>query len=215
MVLAVLGLCQAAQISLVDSLHLANAAAGLEVERFGVEPVSRVDIARELARGHRDSSMPITLDHLLVQVQAYRRAGRSIVFTNGCFDLLHVGHVTLLEEAARLGDILIVAINGDASVRKLKGLARPMIGQDDRARMLCALSCVDHVVIFEDDTPHFLLRAIQPDVLVKGGTTDHIVGREIVEAYGGCSAHTATVAGLSTTLLIQRMEIQQIAETNG
>ena len=205
MVLAVLGLCQAAQIPLVDSLQLANTAAGLEVERFGVEPLARGDIARELVRGHRESAFPVTLDQLLVQVQAHRRAGRSIVFTNGCFDLLHVGHVTVLEEAARLGDVLIVAINSDASVQRLKGTERPIIGETDRARMLAALACVDHVLVFDDDTPVRLLNALRPDVLVKGGSTDHIVGREIVEAYGGKVVRTSEIPGMSTTRLVRQL----------
>ena len=205
MVLAVLGLCLAEKLPLVDSLHLANAAAGLEVERFGVEPVTRAEIARELARDHAASRPPMTLDQLLIQLQQDRQANRTIVFTNGCFDLLHVGHVSLLEEAAAQGDVLIVAINSDASVRKLKGTARPIIGETDRARMLAALACVDHVLVFDDDTPHRLLEAIRPDVLVKGGTTGHIVGREIVEAYGGRIVQTTTIDGLSTTDLVQRL----------
>ena len=206
MVLAVLGLCFATGQPLIGSLHVANAAAGLEVERFGVEPITRSEIARELTRDHTDSRQPVTLDQLLIQVQAHRQAGRTIVFTNGCFDLLHVGHISLLEEAGRQGDVLIVAINSDASVRKLKGSERPIIAQSDRARMLAALACVDHVLIFDDDTPHRLLEAIRPDVLVKGGTTGHIVGREIVEAYAGRIVRTGTTPGLSTTNLIQRIE---------
>jgi D-beta-D-heptose 7-phosphate kinase/D-beta-D-heptose 1-phosphate adenosyltransferase len=205
MVLSMLGLCLAAEIPLVDSLHLANAAAGLEVERFGVEPITRSEILRELDRSQIESRQPMSLDQLRIRVDEYRRAGQSIAFTNGCFDLLHVGHVSLLEEASRLGDVLIVAINSDASVRKLKGSERPIIGERDRARMLAALACVDHVLVFDDDTPHRLLDAIRPDVLVKGGTTGHIVGREIVEAYGGQIVRTDASAGVSTTDLVLRV----------
>lgn len=204
MVLSVLGLCQAAGVPLVESLQLANAAAGLEVERFGVEPINRTDIAHELDREKSTTSGPLSLDEVVLHVERHRQKGKSIVFTNGCFDLLHVGHISLLEEAARLGDVLIVAINSDASVRQLKGSERPIIGEHDRARMLAALACVDHVLIFDDETPCRILDAIKPDVLVKGGTTGHIVGREIVEAYGGKIWQTATVAGFSTTRIVEQ-----------
>jgi D-beta-D-heptose 7-phosphate kinase/D-beta-D-heptose 1-phosphate adenosyltransferase len=207
MVLSMLGLCFAAQVPLVESLELANAAAGLEVERFGVEPITRTEIARELDREKSTMSGPVSLEELTPHTDRYRRDGKSIVFTNGCFDLLHVGHISLLEEAARQGDVLIVAVNGDASVRRLKGSERPIIGETDRARMLAALSCVDHVLIFDDDTPHRLLDAIKPDVLVKGGTTGDIVGSEIVENYGGQVLRTAAVPGLSTTAITQRMKV--------
>jgi D-beta-D-heptose 7-phosphate kinase/D-beta-D-heptose 1-phosphate adenosyltransferase len=140
-------------------------------------------------------------------VQSYRAQKKRIVFTNGCFDLLHVGHVTYLQEAARLGDLLIVAINADSTVRKLKGADRPVIAQEQRAAMLAALSCVTHVVVFEEPTPHALLQALRPDVLVKGGTytTDEVVGHEIVEAYGGTVCVTGMTPGVSTTQLVQRI----------
>jgi D-beta-D-heptose 7-phosphate kinase/D-beta-D-heptose 1-phosphate adenosyltransferase len=211
MVLAMLGLCFSDEIPLVDSLHLANVAAGLEVERFGVEPISREVIDRELNRD-RGPQGAIALEELLSVVAEHRRAGRSIVFTNGCFDLLHVGHVTMLQEAAESGDVLVVAINSDDSVRRLKGTERPIIGEQDRARMLAALACVDHVLIFDDDTPERLLAEIRPEVLVKGGTTGHIVGREIVEAYGGRIARTTTVPELSTTELVQRLRLHVASE---
>jgi D-beta-D-heptose 7-phosphate kinase/D-beta-D-heptose 1-phosphate adenosyltransferase len=207
MVLAVLGLCQAAGVPLIESLQLANAAAGLEVERFGVESITRNEISRELAHGKSMTSGPLSLDELVRLVNIHRRVGRSIVLTNGCFDLLHVGHISLLEEAAKLGDVLIVAINSDASVRELKGRERPIIGENDRARMLSALASVDHVLVFDDDTPHRLLQSIKPDVLVKGGTTGYIIGREIVEAYGGQVVRTAAIPGSSTTAITQRMRV--------
>jgi D-beta-D-heptose 7-phosphate kinase/D-beta-D-heptose 1-phosphate adenosyltransferase len=206
-VLAVLGLCQAAGVPLIESLQLANAAAGLEVERFGVESITRNEISRELAHGKSMTSGPLSLDELVRLVNIHRRVGRSIVLTNGCFDLLHVGHISLLEEAAKLGDVLIVAINSDASVRELKGRERPIIGENDRARMLSALASVDHVLVFDDDTPHRLLQSIKPDVLVKGGTTGYIIGREIVEAYGGQVVRTAAIPGSSTTAITQRMRV--------
>ena len=161
--------------------------------------------ARPLLRGEAVAKL-VTLDEAECLAAEYRRTGRTVVFTNGCFDLLHVGHVSLLEEAAQLGDVLIVAINSDASVRKLKGAARPIIPEHDRARMLAALGCVDHVLIFDEDTPCQLLHAFQPDVLVKGGTTPHIVGQEIVTAYGGQVVRSGEVPGLSTTALLARLQ---------
>jgi len=117
---------------------------------------------------------------------------------------LHVGHVAYLSEAARLGDVLVVGVNSDASVRKLKGAGRPAITEADRAAMLAALACVQHVVIFDEDTPHALLHAIRPDVLVKGGTysPSEIVGHEIVESYGGAVCVTSVVDGISTTKIL-------------
>ena len=214
MVLAALGLCHAARVPLGDSLTLANAAAGLEVERFGVEPVSRAEIAAELQRGSASSPKRVSLEESIRLMASHRREGRTLVFTNGCFDLLHVGHVALLEEAAQLGDVLLVAINSDASVRKLKGTERPIIGEQDRARMLASLECVDHVLIFDDDTPHRLLHAIRPDVLVKGGTTTDIVGREVVEAYGGRVVRSSTIPGLSTTALVSRLQFRSRSQSS-
>jgi D-beta-D-heptose 7-phosphate kinase/D-beta-D-heptose 1-phosphate adenosyltransferase len=146
----------------------------------------------------------LTLEELEPLAEAYRRQRKTLVFTNGCFDLLHVGHVRYLCEAAQLGDILIVAVNSDASVRRLKGNDRPVITAADRAAMLAALACVGHVLIFEDDTPHDLLRRLRPDVLVKGGTytPDEVVGKEIVEAYGGRVCVTGKSQGVSTTEIV-------------
>jgi D-beta-D-heptose 7-phosphate kinase/D-beta-D-heptose 1-phosphate adenosyltransferase len=205
MVMAMIGLCLAGGASPADAVRLANVAAGLEVERSGVAVVYRDEIRSELLLG-RDSPARkiVTLEHAAALAAEYRRHGEKVVFTNGCFDLLHVGHVAYLSEAARLGDVLVVGVNSDASVRKLKGAGRPAIAESDRAAMLAALACVHHVVIFGDDTPHALLHAIRPDVLVKGGTytTDEIVGHEIVEAYGGAVCVTGVVDGISTTNIL-------------
>jgi D-beta-D-heptose 7-phosphate kinase/D-beta-D-heptose 1-phosphate adenosyltransferase len=134
-----------------------------------------------------------------------------VVFANGCFDLLHVGHVTHLAEAALHGDVLFVGMNSDQSVRKLKGPDRPIVNERDRAAMLAALACVGHVVTFDEDTPHALLRAIRPDVLVKGGTYSpkQVVGREIVESYGGIVRVTGEVPGISTTKIVAGIEQQR------
>lgn len=134
------------------------------------------------------------------------RSGR-VVFTNGCFDLLHPGHVAYLDEARRLGDHLVVGVNTDASVRRLKGPGRPLVPQDDRALVLAGLAAVDAVTLFEEDTPLELIEALKPDVLVKGGDydLDGIVGREVVEAGGGEVRVIPFVPGHSTTDLIERI----------
>jgi len=131
-----------------------------------------------------------------------------VVFTNGVFDILHAGHVTYLEEARALGDVLVVGLNGDASVRRLKGPTRPINTQEDRARVLGALRCVDHVIIFDDDTPLAVITALIPDVLVKGGdyTRDTVVGADIVEQHGGTVVIIPLLEGRSTTSIIARSQ---------
>jgi len=133
--------------------------------------------------------------------------GRKVVFTNGCFDILHVGHIELLEAARRLGDVLIVGINSDASVRRLKGPHRPVTDETDRARILAALAVVDFIVIFGEDTPQVLIGEIIPDILVKGGdyNLDTIIGRDIVESHGGQIVVFPLVQGKSTSDLINKL----------
>lgn len=135
-----------------------------------------------------------------------RAAGKRIVFTNGVFDILHAGHVTYLEAARALGDVLVVGLNTDASVRRLKGPERPINVEDDRAWVLSALRAVDYVVLFDDDTPLEVIRALMPDVLVKGGdyTRETIVGADDVEAHGGTVCTIPLVEGRSTTAIINR-----------
>jgi D-beta-D-heptose 7-phosphate kinase/D-beta-D-heptose 1-phosphate adenosyltransferase len=137
----------------------------------------------------------------------YRNTGGRIVFTNGCFDIMHAGHAQYLEEARAMGDVLIVAMNSDASVRRLKGPKRPVIGQPDRALMLAALESVDYVVIFEEDTPYEVIKILEPDILVKGGdwTADQIVGADIVLARGGEVKSLPFRPGLSTSSIIERI----------
>jgi rfaE bifunctional protein nucleotidyltransferase chain/domain len=146
---------------------------------------------------------------------ATRRAkGERIVFTNGCFDLLHIGHTRYLEAARLLGDLLVVGVNSDASVKKLnKGADRPLVPDTQRAEVLAALGCIDYVVVFDEPDPGRLVVEVQPDVLVKGGDwpVDQIVGREVVEARGGSVRTIPLVPGISTTALVQN--IQKIAST--
>jgi len=144
---------------------------------------------------------------LLRAVRALQRAGKKVVFTNGCFDLLHVGHVRYLQEARALGDALVVGVNSDASVRGLKGPGRPLTPARDRAEVLAALACVDYVTVFGGATPQRLIAAVQPDVLVKGGDwlVERIVGREVVEARGGRVVSIPFVKDRSTSATIAKI----------
>jgi rfaE bifunctional protein nucleotidyltransferase chain/domain len=136
-----------------------------------------------------------------------RRRGERVVFTNGCFDLLHLGHVRSLEQASRLGQRLIVAVNSDASVRRLKGGSRPLVPARQRAEVVAALGCVDWVVVFPESTPLALIRALRPEVLAKGGdwSLDEIVGREAVESWGGRVVRLREVPGVRTTAIVERV----------
>ena len=204
--LAMMAVALAEGCTLDEAVALANVAGGLEVERFCVVPIRREEVHYELrhAIGLRDSKV-MERKRLADEVARRRRSGEVIAFTNGCFDLLHVGHVRYLQQAREQGSCLIVAINSDDSVRRLKGPSRPVIGQNERAEMLASLECVDFVTVFEEDTPIPLLELLRPDVLVKGGTTPVVVGRELVEGYGGKVITTGAVEGLSTTEIINRI----------
>jgi len=143
--------------------------------------------------------------------QRLRDAGKTVVFTNGVFDLIHPGHVRYLREARSLGDVLIVGVNADESVRRNKGEGRPVTREDERAELVAALACVDAVTVFGEDTPAEIIRAIQPDVLVKGAdwAADQIVGRETVEARGGKVVRIAVEEGHSTTALLDTIRARK------
>jgi len=209
MVLAMIGVGLAAGLSPVDIGRLANVAGGLEVEKVGVVPITRDEILADLIGGARNSADKVcTLDELSRHVAARRRLGQKIVFTNGCFDLLHIGHVSYLQQAASEGDCLIVAINSDESVRRLKkGPDRPLFDEQHRSTMLAALEAVDYVTVFSEATPHAMLARLQPDLLVKGGTYGHdeIVGWELVEAYGGRVKALGEIPGVSTTRIVESL----------
>lgn len=204
--LAVLAVAVAEGCNYEEAVDLANVAGGLEVEKFGFVPIAREELVDELKRltGLRGSKV-VSAGQLLQEIGRRRAAGQSIAFTNGCFDLLHMGHVRYLRQAREHGSCLVVAINSDDSVRRLKGSDRPVIGERERAEMLGALECVDYVVIFDEDTPIGLLEVLRPDVLVKGGSTPVVVGRELVESYGGKVMTMDLVAGMSTTQIIDRI----------
>jgi len=143
----------------------------------------------------------------LVQArQDWKRAGKTVVFTNGCYDILHPGHIRLLERARSLGDILILALNTDSSVQRLKGPSRPLIPENERAEMACALQAVDAVTLFDEDTPRELIAEVLPDILIKGADWAHfIAGREEVEAAGGCVMALPLEPGYSTTNMVEEI----------
>ncbi|TJY59324.1 bifunctional D-glycero-beta-D-manno-heptose-7-phosphate kinase/D-glycero-beta-D-manno-heptose 1-phosphate adenylyltransferase HldE [Sinimarinibacterium sp. CAU 1509] len=204
-VIATLAAALAANAPLTEACRLANIAAGIVVGKLGTATVSVLELEAALHAEHGDSAV---LDEpaLLQQITAARAAGRRIVMTNGCFDILHVGHVRYLEAAQRLGDLLIVAVNDDASVSRLKGPTRPLNACEDRMRVLAGLRSVDYVVPFSEDTPARLIAAVLPDVLVKGGDyrPEQIAGHEVVTANGGEVVVLDFHQGYSTTSLIQR-----------
>ncbi len=155
----------------------------------------------------RASKRILGLPELLVRLEAHRGAGERIVFTNGCFDLIHAGHVTLLEQARDQGERLVVGLNTDASVVRLKGPTRPLVAQEARGLVVASLRPVDYVVFFDEDTPAELIEAVRPDVLVKGDdyALDRIVGRDTVEASGGRVVRVPLLPGFSTTSLAERL----------
>jgi D-beta-D-heptose 7-phosphate kinase/D-beta-D-heptose 1-phosphate adenosyltransferase len=211
MVLSIIGLCLAAGADYDEAAALGNVAGGLEVEKIGVALLSREEILRDLIEHQAGASGKVyDKGSVLVEVSRRRAIGQKVVFTNGCFDLLHVGHTRLLRQSADLGDYLIVGLNSDASVGRLKGPTRPINSEASRAEVLAALESVDAVVLFEEDTPLDLITAIRPDVLVKGGDyrPEEVVGREEVEEAGGKLVLIPLVAGHSTTNMVRKASDQ-------
>jgi D-beta-D-heptose 7-phosphate kinase / D-beta-D-heptose 1-phosphate adenosyltransferase len=203
--IAVLTLALAARGGLVQAAQLANAAAGVSVGQVGAVAVSAAGIRDALAA--RPEGKLLLRHELAARAAAWRTAGKRIVLANGCFDLLHAGHLALLGHAAKLGDVLVLAINSDASVRRLKGPERPLVPQAERAALLAALTFVDAVTIFEEDTPLAVLEAVRPDVLVKGGDyrPSEVIGRELVEAAGGRVEIVPLTPEKSTSSLVARI----------
>ncbi|HTY49501.1 MAG TPA: D-glycero-beta-D-manno-heptose 1-phosphate adenylyltransferase [Steroidobacteraceae bacterium] len=205
--IAVLALSLAAKAPVLHAAQLANAAAGIAVGQVGAVAVDAPSIRGALTAG--PAAKVLARAELAARAASWRMAGKRIVFTNGCFDLLHAGHVTLLHGAAALGDVLVLAINSDASVRRLnKGPERPLVPEADRATLLAALACVDAVTIFDEDTPLQALQAVKPHVLVKGADyrVDQVVGRDFVEAHGGRVVLVPLMPQKSTTALVERIK---------
>ena len=205
-VAAVLLAAVAGKLPLGLALNLSNKAAGIVVSKVGTYPVHREELlqnvladARQKGAGYR----PLSRQEIISLAKTWRAAGETIVFTNGCFDILHVGHVTYLEQASKLGKHLILGLNSDSSVRKLKGAPRPLVKENDRARILASLGCIDAVVLFSEETPTKLIEAIKPDVLVKGGDykVNQVAGRE----FAGEVKILPFAKGYSTTGLIEKI----------
>jgi D-beta-D-heptose 7-phosphate kinase/D-beta-D-heptose 1-phosphate adenosyltransferase len=211
-VIATLATGIAAEMSFSDAAHMANIAAGVVVGKLGTQPINLLEL--RAAEGLNTDEVCGTVNtkvHSLaaavVQVQAWKAVNDKVVFTNGCFDLLHPGHIHLLNEAKRCGHRLIVGLNSDDSVRRIKGPQRPILSDSDRAAILGALDCVDLVVIFDEDTPIKLIDALKPDILVKGAdySIENVVGREIVESNGGRVQLVPVREGYSTTGITEKM----------
>jgi D-beta-D-heptose 7-phosphate kinase/D-beta-D-heptose 1-phosphate adenosyltransferase len=209
-VIATLALALCGGMEVETGAQLANVAAGIVVSKVGTVPVNRDELLVSLMPQIELQAQEkvLDLDPLLARTSAWRSAGQRIVFTNGCFDLLHIGHITMLEAARREGDRLVVAINSDASVHGLKGQSRPVVGERERARILAALAVVDAVVVFDDPTPLRLVEALRPDVIVKGGdySEDNIVGAKEVRSWGGRVKIVPIVEGFSTTKLLAKVD---------
>jgi len=207
-VLSLLGYVLAGGGTIEEAAEIANIAGGIVVGKIGAAPAARAEIIRELLGIHHIASHKLkTFDEIITVCKEYRRRKQQIVFTNGCFDLLHVGHVKLFQFAKDNGEILIVGLNSDASIKKLKGHGRPVLDQDERAYILSALEQVDYIVIFGESTPLSLIKAVRPDVLVKGAdyTKDTVVGRDFVESYGGRVELAPIIEGVSSSDIISRI----------
>jgi D-beta-D-heptose 7-phosphate kinase/D-beta-D-heptose 1-phosphate adenosyltransferase len=214
MVLAMLGMALASGVDYEPAIRLANVAGGLEVEKIGVATVTCDEILRDLLRGApgRSEHEPglekvCSQEALLAELLGRCALGQRVAFTNGCFDVLHAGHVRYLQEAREQADLLVVGLNSDSGVRALKGPTRPVNSVEARALVLAALEAVDYLVVFDEATPLELIRAIRPDVLVKGADyrREDVVGADYVESYGGRVYLAPLREGYSTTRLLQRL----------
>jgi len=206
-VIAVMATALAAGMTLIDAMMLSNIAAGIVVGRLGTDSVSGPELRLAVDEVSGNQGV-MSEEQLLIALNEARSRGEKVVFTNGCFDILHAGHVDYLKEARQEGDRLIVAINDDQSVHKLKGEGRPINALDRRLTMLAGLASVDWVLSFSGDTPEALLETFKPDVLVKGGDyrIDEVVGADIVRGYGGDVKILKLVDGLSTTSLAEKIK---------
>jgi D-beta-D-heptose 7-phosphate kinase/D-beta-D-heptose 1-phosphate adenosyltransferase len=208
-VIATLAACLAGGLQVETAVELANLAAGIVVSKVGTVPIAAHELITALtpSSGLAAGEKILDLERIKSRVAEWRASGETIVFTNGCFDLLHVGHITLLEDCRRFGSKLVLGLNADASVCRLKGPTRPIVAERERARVMAALGAVDAVVVFEEDTPLELIRALKPDVLVKGGDykVETVVGHEDVIAAGGRVEIVPTVEGFSTSNIVKKL----------
>ncbi len=206
-VISVLAAALAAGDDLPNAVALANLAAGIVVGKLGTAAISAPELRRAVQREQGSERGALTVEQLALVLEDARAHGERVVFTNGCFDIIHAGHVGYLEQARQLGDRLVVAVNSDASVSKLKGPGRPINPQDRRMAVLAGLEAVDWVVCFDDDTPEDLLNVLKPDILAKGGDYDKegVVGWEIVESYGGEVKVLSFFDDCSTTAIVEKV----------
>ncbi len=204
--MAVAGACG---IGIEDAARLANVAAGIVVGKLGTVPIARHELAAALAEfsGIETAEKILDMDRLIVRAAAWRASGHTVVFTNGCFDILHVGHITLLEDCRRFGDKVVVGVNSDASVARLKGPGRPVVAERERARMLAALTATDAIVVLDAPTPIDQIAILRPEVLVKGGdyTEGSVVGAREVRSWGGRVEIVPTIQGFSTTNIVRKL----------
>ena len=217
-VLSVFGMFAIAGLGFSSAATIANLAASIEVTRIGTEVITREDLARALSPAHASYERKIhSADELKAALERERRAGHRIAFTNGCFDLLHAGHIQALAFARAQADVLVVGLNSDRSVRQLKGDARPIYPAAERARILAALEAVDYVVVFDETRAEKIIRAVKPDVLIKGEDWrgKPVDGQAFVESRGGRVALAPMLGGRSTSTTIDRMSSKARAEKNG
>lgn len=209
-VIATLAAAIAAGQPLQEATALANLAAGIVVGKLGTAAVSAPELRRAIIAEQGAQRGVVTEEQLLLAIEDARASGEQLVFTNGCFDIIHAGHVGYLEEARKQGDRLIVAVNSDPSIRRLKGAGRPINPLDRRMAVLAGLEAVDWVVSFDEDTPERLLRRVKPDVLVKGGDyrEDQVVGANIIKAYGGKVKVLSFFDNCSTTSIVNKIRKQ-------
>ncbi len=204
-VLSYLGASIANGLSLYESAEIANVAAGIKVGKVGTSVINFKEVEQYFNNRQASIKKVVTLEEYASIKKDY--TNKTIVFTNGCFDILHVGHVRYLKQAAELGDILIVGVNSDKSIKRLKGEKRPIICEEDRIEMLANLDFIDYLIIFDEDTPYELIELIQPDLLVKGGdyNIEDVIGKDIVEKKGGKVVLVPLVEGFSTTNIVEKV----------
>lgn len=205
---AFLAMGMAADVGIERSVHFANIASGIVCGKLGTATVNASEFLKSFQQETEDTVPEKVLEReeLADILEQARADGKSVVFTNGCFDLLHAGHVETLQKSRSFGDLLVVGLNSDASVKRLKGATRPLQNEEDRARIMAALACVDYVTIFDEETPHELILSLKPNVLVKGGdyTVATIVGAQEVLGWGGRVEIISLVPGRSTSALVEK-----------
>lgn len=196
-------------LKLVDSAKIANIAAGIQVGKVGTSIVQIFELEKYYTT--YESGIDKCIDAPRFNLLKSHWHDKKVVFTNGCFDILHVGHIRYLKKAAELGDILVVGLNSDNSIKRLKGNDRPVNREKDRIEMLSELDFIDYIIVFNDDTPYEVIKTIEPDILVKGGdyTLESVVGKDIVESYGGEVKIIPVVEGFSTTNIIGKILVQK------